>query len=123
MSNPSPSNMLCYNILVAGEYLHYAFILCLYDDCCMGCGNREMSGDTMQVHAPVFDAGSVLQLALFRETGPRTSRRTSMVGMLRLRLSSLAPEVLHCAQLPLCASRQKGGARTAFADLCIKARS
>jgi hypothetical protein len=74
------------------------------------------------VHAPILDPGVVLQLALFKETGPRTSRRTQMVGLLRLRLSSLSTDVLHCARLPLCASRQKGGERSATADLAIKAR-
>lgn len=76
----------------------------------------------MQVHAPIFDPGTVLQLALFKETGPRTSRRTQMVGMLRLRLSSLATDTLHSARLPLCASRRSGGERSATVDLCIKAR-
>lgn len=75
-----------------------------------------------QVHAPIFDPGTVLQLALFKETGPRTSRRTTMVGQLRIRLSSLSTDVLHSARLPLCASRQKGGERSATADLAIKAR-
>ncbi|KAK9916339.1 hypothetical protein WJX75_001462 [Coccomyxa subellipsoidea] len=73
-----------------------------------------------EVHAPILDPGVVLQLALFKETGPRTSRRTQMVGLLRLRLSSLSTDVLHCARLPLCASRQKGGERSATADLAIK---
>lgn len=75
-----------------------------------------------QVHAPIFDPGTVLQLALFKETGPRTSRRTQMVGLLRLRLSSLATDTLHSARLPLCASRRSGGERSATVDLCIKAR-
>ncbi|EIE27011.1 hypothetical protein COCSUDRAFT_83570 [Coccomyxa subellipsoidea C-169] len=75
-----------------------------------------------EVHAPIFDPGTVLQLALFKETGPRTSRRTTMVGQLRIRLSSLSTDVLHSARLPLCASRQKGGERSATADLAIKAR-
>lgn len=74
-----------------------------------------------QVHAPIFDPGEVLQLALFRETGPRTSRRTQLVGLLRLRLSSLATDALHCARLPLCASRKAGGDRAATVDLCMKA--
>ena len=38
----------------------------------------------------IFDPGTLLQLALFKEMGPRTSRRTSLVGRLRLRRSSLA---------------------------------
>jgi hypothetical protein len=74
-----------------------------------------------QVHLPIFDPGTVLQLALFKETGPRTSRRTSMVGLLRLRLSSLSTDVAHHAVLPMCASRKNGGERTASADLSIQA--
>ncbi|BDA41056.1 probable FT-interacting protein 3 [Coccomyxa sp. Obi] len=66
-----------------------------------------------EVHTPIFDPGTVLQLALFKETGPRTSRRTQMVGLLRLRLSSLATDTLHSTRLPLCASRRSGGERSA----------
>lgn len=75
-----------------------------------------------QVHVPIFDPGTLLQLALFRETGPRTSRRTSVVGLLRLRLSSLSPDTAHRAALPLCAPRKAGGARCATVHLSIKVR-
>lgn len=73
-----------------------------------------------QVHVPIFDPGTLLQLALFRETGLSTSRRTSLVGLLRLRLSSLTPDKAHKASLPLCAARKAGGARCALVHLSVK---
>lgn len=70
----------------------------------------------------IFDPGTLLQLALFKETGPRTSRRTNLVGLLRIRLSALASDISHAAALPLCANRKQGGKIAATANLTIKAR-
>lgn len=74
----------------------------------------------LQVHMPVLEPSTVLQLALFKETGPRGSKKSVMVGLLRLRLNSLTSEVDHSAELPMCASRKQGGERTATLDLNIK---
>lgn len=75
-----------------------------------------------QVHMPVLEPSTLLQLALFKETGPRGSRKSVMVGLLRLRLNSLTSEVDHVAELPMCASRKQGGEKTATLGLSIKVR-
>jgi hypothetical protein len=69
----------------------------------------------------IFDPGTLLQLALFKESGPRTSRRTALVGLLRLRLGALASDVSHAAALPMVASRKSGCKTAATAHLTIKA--
>ena len=72
---------------------------------------------------PVLEPSTLLQLALFKETGPRGSKKSVLVGLLRLRLNSLTSEVGHSAELPMCASRKQGGERTATLGLNIKVRT
>ena len=72
---------------------------------------------------PVLEPSTILQLALFKETGPRGSRKAVLVGLLRLRLNSLTSEVDHTAELPMCSSRKQGGEKTATVGINIKVRS
>lgn len=74
----------------------------------------------LQVHMPVLEPSTLLQLALFKETGPRGTRKSVMAGLLRLRLNSLTSGVDHSAELPMCASRKQGGEKTATLGLNIK---
>ncbi len=74
----------------------------------------------LQIHMPVLEPSTVLQLALFKETGPRGTRKSVMAGLLRLRLNSLTSEVDHSAELPMCASRKQGGEKVATLGLSIK---
>ena len=76
--------------------------------------------DSLQVHMPVLEPSTLLQLALFKETGPRGSRKAVLVGLLRLRLNSLTSEVDHTAELPMCSSRKQGGEKTATVGINIK---
>ena len=69
---------------------------------------------------PVLEPSTLLQLALFKETGPRGTRKSVMMGLLRLRLNSLTPDVDHIAELPMCASRKQGGEKTATLGLNVK---
>ena len=75
---------------------------------------------SLQVHMPVLEPSTLLQLALFKETGPRGSRKAVLVGLLRLRLNSLTSEVDHAAELPMCSSRKQGGEKTATVGVNIK---
>ena len=54
------------------------------------------------------------------ETGPRGSKKSVLVGLLRLRLNSLTSEVDHSAELPMCSSRKQGGEKTATIGLNVK---
>ena len=72
---------------------------------------------------PVLEPSTLLQIALFKEAGPRGSRKSVLVGLLRLRLNSLTSEVDHAAQLPMCSSRKQGGECTATLGLNIKVRN
>ena len=74
----------------------------------------------LQVHMPILEPSTLLQLALFKETGPRGSRKSVLVGLLRLRLNSLTSEVDHSAELPMCSSRKQGGEKTATIGLNVK---
>lgn len=82
-----------------------------------------------QVHMPLFDPAELLLLAVFRDPGATSAASrvfgsgASLVGKLRLRLSTLAAGRMHAAALPLCADRKAGGGRAATAHLRIKARS
>ncbi len=74
----------------------------------------------LQIHMPVLEPSTLLQLALFKETGPRGTRKSVMAGLLRLRLNSLTSEVDHSAELPMCASRKQGGEKVATLGLSVK---
>ena len=69
---------------------------------------------------PILEPSTLLQLALFKEAGPRGSRKSVLVGLLRLRLNSLTSEVDHEAELPMCSSRKQGGEKTATIGLNVK---
>ena len=71
---------------------------------------------------PILEPSTLLQLALFKETGPRGSRKSVLVGLLRLRLNSLTSEVDHSAELPMCSSRKQGGEKTATIGLNVKVK-
>ena len=81
---------------------------------------HDQALNTLQVHMPVLEPSTLLQLALFKETGPRGTKKSVMAGLLRLRLNSLTPDVDHSAELPMCASRKQGGEKTATLGLSIK---
>ena len=79
-----------------------------------------------QVHLPLFDPAELLLLAVFRDPGATSTASrmfgsgASLVGKLRLRLSTLAADAAHAAALPLCADRKAGGGRAATAHLRVK---
>ena len=79
-----------------------------------------------QVHLPLFDPAELLLLAVFRDPGATSTASrvfgsgASLVGKLRLRLSTLAADRAHAAALPLCADRKAGGGRAATAHLRVK---
>ena len=81
-----------------------------------------------QVHLPLFDPAELLLLAVFRDPGATSTASrvfgsgASLVGKLRLRLSTLAADQAHAAALPLCADRKAGGGRAATAHLRVKVR-
>lgn len=84
------------------------------------------STDLVQVHLPLFDPAELLLLAVFRDPGATSTASrvfgsgASLVGKLRLRLSTLAADQAHAAALPLCADRKAGGGRAATVHLRVK---
>ncbi len=84
------------------------------------------AGAAAQVHMPLFDPAELLLLAVFRDPGATSTASrvfghgASLVGKLRLRLSTLAAGRAHAAALPLCADRKAGSGRAANVHLRLK---
>ena len=80
-----------------------------------------------QVHLPLYDPSTLIMVALFSH--PSANRFTSsrrhppeLLAKLRLRLSTILPEVQHDCELPMLAPRSADGRHYATASMSITVR-
>ena len=77
----------------------------------------------LQVHLPLYDPDTLLQLAVFNDPGKGrlfNHGGPQLVGKLRIRLSTVAAGQQHQCRLPLMAERKQGGGRKATMHMGLK---